>query len=54
MTVREGDRISNYLLEACVGSGSFGEVWRARHHVFGDIVAIKVPTDAQYVRNLDI
>jgi serine/threonine protein kinase len=51
-TLREGDRISNYLLEACVGSGSFGEVWRARHHVFGDIVAIKVPTDAQYVRNL--
>jgi serine/threonine-protein kinase len=27
-------------------------VWRARHHVFGDVVAIKVPTDAQYVRNL--
>lgn len=48
----EGDRINNYLLEAHVGSGSFGEVWRARHHVFGDVVAIKVPTDAQYVRNL--
>ena len=51
-TLHEGDRISNYLLEECVGSGSFGEVWRARHHVFGDIVAIKVPTDPQYVRNL--
>jgi serine/threonine-protein kinase len=50
--LREGDRISNYLLEARVGAGSFGEVWRARHHVFGDIVAVKVPTDAQYVRNL--
>jgi serine/threonine protein kinase len=50
--LREGDRISNYLLEARVGAGSFGEVWRARHHVFGDIVAIKVPTDAEYVRNL--
>ena len=51
-TLQEGDRISNYLLEDCVGGGSFGEVWRARHHVFGDMVAIKVPTDAQFVRNL--
>ena len=51
-TLREGDRISNYLLEARVGAGSFGEVWRARHHVFKDLVAIKIPTDAQYVRNL--
>ncbi|MFQ5493844.1 MAG: protein kinase [Phycisphaerae bacterium] len=51
-SLREGDRISNYLLEARLGAGSFGEVWRARHHVFGDHVAIKVPTDPQYVRNL--
>jgi len=50
--LREGDRISNYLLEAQVGAGSFGEVWRARHHVFDEVVAVKVPTDAQYVRNL--
>ena len=53
MTVlREGDRINSYLLDKRVGCGSFGEVWRAKHHVFGDIVAIKVPTDPQYVRNL--
>jgi serine/threonine-protein kinase len=52
LTLREGDRISNYLLEERVGAGSFGEVWRARHHVFGDIVAIKIPTDTEYVRNL--
>ncbi|MCZ6665173.1 MAG: serine/threonine-protein kinase [Gammaproteobacteria bacterium] len=52
LALREGDRISNYLLEARVGAGSFGEVWRARHHVFGDVVAIKIPTDPQYVRNL--
>lgn len=50
--LREGERIHNYLLEARVGGGSFGEVWRARHHVFNEIVAIKVPTDPQYVRNL--
>ncbi len=48
----EGERISNYLLESRLGAGSFGEVWRARHHVFGDRVAIKVPMEAQYVRNL--
>lgn len=48
----QGDRISNYILEGRLGAGSFGEVWKARHHVFGDVVAIKVPTDAQYVRNL--
>jgi serine/threonine-protein kinase len=52
VTLREGERISNYLLEQQLGAGSFGEVWRARHHVFGDVVAIKVPTDAGYVRNL--
>jgi len=52
VTLREGDRINNYLLEARLGVGSFGEVWRARHHVFGDLVAIKIPTDDQYVRNL--
>ncbi len=51
-SLSEGDRISNYLLEARLGAGSFGEVWRARHHVFGDTVAIKIPTDPQYVRNL--
>ena len=45
--LRKGDRISNYLLET-----RLGEVWRARHHVFEDVVAIKIPTDSQYVRNL--
>lgn len=51
-TLRQGDRINNYLLEEQVGRGSFGEVWRARHHVFGEYVAIKVPTNREYVRNL--
>ena len=32
--LREGLRVSNYLLEERIGGGSFGEVWRAKHHVF--------------------
>lgn len=50
--LRKGDRINNYLLDRIVGVGSFGEVWRARHHVLDQVVAIKIPTDPQYVRNL--
>jgi eukaryotic-like serine/threonine-protein kinase len=47
------DRISEYVLEAPVGAGAFGEVWRAHHHVWIDqLVAIKIPTDPQYLRNL--
>jgi serine/threonine protein kinase len=50
--LKQGDRISNYILDERCGAGSFGEVWRARHHVLGDTVAVKVPTDPQYVKNL--
>ena len=46
-----GDRISNYLLEELAGSGSFGQVWRAKHHVLDQVVAVKILTDPQYVRN---
>ena len=46
-------RISEYLLDEKLGGGTFGEVWRAHHHVWIDqLVAIKLPTDPQYVRNL--
>ncbi len=46
-------RISEYVLEQRLGGGSFGEVWLARHHVWGDqLVAIKIPTDPSYIRNL--
>ena len=47
-----GDRVNNFLLEELIGTGSFGQVWRARHHMFDERVAIKIPTDAQYVQNL--
>ena len=53
LTPQVGDRISEYVLDAQVGAGSFGQVWKAHHHVWHDqIVAIKIPTDTQYVRNL--
>jgi serine/threonine protein kinase len=46
-------RISEYVLDQRIGAGTFGEVWRAHHHVWVDqVVAIKIPTDAGYVRNL--
>lgn len=48
-----GDRISEYVLDERVGSGSYGEVWRARHHIWkNDVVAVKIPTDSRFVRNL--
>lgn len=46
-------RVGEYVLDQPIGRGSFGEVWRARHHVWADqLVAVKIPTDPQYVRNL--
>jgi serine/threonine protein kinase len=48
-----GQRVSEYLLDECVGSGAFGEVWRAHHHIWTDqIVAVKIPTNERYVRQL--
>jgi serine/threonine protein kinase len=48
-----GQRIGEYILDAQIGAGAFGQVWRAHHHVWVDqLVAIKIPTDPQYVRNL--
>ena len=48
-----GQRVGEYVLDAKIGGGTFGEVWRARHHVWTDqLVAIKIPTDPQYIRNL--
>ncbi len=46
-------RVGEYLLEEKIGGGTFGQVWRAHHHVWADqIVAVKIPTDPQYLRNL--
>lgn len=52
-TGHAGQRIGEWLLEEQVGGGAFGEVWRARHHVWADqLAAVKLPTDPQYVRAL--
>ena len=46
-------RIGEYVLHERIAAGTFGEVWRAHHHVWRDqSVAIKIPTDPQYLRNL--
>ncbi len=48
-----GLRVSEYLLEERVGVGTFGEVWRARHHIWErEHVAIKLPTQPDYVTYL--
>ena len=46
-------RVGEYVLDHRVGGGAFGEVWRAHHHAWTDqLVAVKIPTDPQYLRNL--
>ncbi len=46
-------RVGEYVLDTRVGGGAFGEVWRAHHHAWTDqLVAVKIPTDPQYLRNL--
>ena len=48
-----GLRVSEYVLEERIGTGTFGEVWQARHHIWdSDRVAIKLPTEPDYVRYL--
>lgn len=50
---KSGLRVSEYVLEECVGTGSFAEVWRARHHIWeNDRVAVKLPIEPEYVRYL--
>lgn len=50
---KPGLRISEYVLEHLLGTGSFGEVWKARHHIWEkDFVAVKLPTEPDYVRHL--
>lgn len=53
IALQPGDRISEYILEEPLGRGAFGEVWRARHHIWDDRrVAVKIPTSVDAVRQL--
>jgi len=48
-----GQRLGEYVLLERLGTGTFGEVWRARHHVWHEsVAAIKIPTDPRFVRQL--
>jgi serine/threonine protein kinase len=48
-----GQRVGEYILDQQIGAGAFGEVWRARHHVWVDqLVAVKIPTATDYLREL--
>jgi len=51
--VNINQRVGEYVLQDKINSGAFGEVWRAHHHVWSDqLVAVKIPTDPQFLRNL--
>lgn len=46
-------RVGEYVLKDRIAAGTFGEVWKAHHHVWMDqLVAVKIPTDPQFLRNL--
>jgi serine/threonine protein kinase len=51
--LKQGHRLGEYFLVDRIGNGTFGEVWRASHNAWSDqIAAIKIPSDPEYVRNL--
>ena len=48
-----GLEVGEYVLEERLGAGAFGQVWRARHHLFRDrIVALKIPHDPSAIADL--
>ncbi len=53
MNVAPNQRVGEYVLQERIAAGTFGEVWKAHHHVWADqLVAVKIPTDPQFLRNL--
>ncbi|MCU0722396.1 MAG: serine/threonine protein kinase [Planctomycetes bacterium] len=50
---RAGDRVSEYVLDERLGSGGYGEVWKAFHaHLPDVVVAVKIPTDPGWIDQL--
>jgi serine/threonine protein kinase len=46
-------RVGEYVLDSLVAQTPYAEEWRAHHHAWSDQLAlVKIPTDAQYVSNL--
>ncbi len=53
MNTSANQRVGEYVLQERIAAGTFGEVWKAHHHVWADqFVAVKIPTDSQFLRNL--
>ena len=51
--LRPGTRVAEWVLDERVGRGSFGDVWRAHHHVWADqLAAVKLPRDPAYLQAL--
>src|SRR5580658_2425859 len=46
-------RVGEYVLDDLVDRSAYAEEWRAHHHMWSDQLAlVKIPTDPQYVSNL--
>ncbi|HEY1921127.1 MAG TPA: serine/threonine-protein kinase, partial [Tepidisphaeraceae bacterium] len=46
-------RVGEYVLDELVGQNAYAQEWRAHHHMWSDQEAmVKIPTDPQYVNNL--
>jgi len=51
-TLHPGDIVGQYVLDRPLGTGAFGQVWLARHADLDRRFALKIPTDAAYLRLL--
>ncbi len=53
LPAKTGTRVAEWVLDRPLGSGTFGDVWLAKHHVWADQeAAVKLPRDPTYVRAL--